>query len=130
MEFKANWMSAQSFCKSYGMDLLGLASEHEEKYFLAKCKEAKNSFEELSHIGGVSNNCADNDKWYWIWSNEKIQIDLKFRPESQKAKGRNCLQLIKDEYGDFSYSRTNCNSPELQKFVCQKIILNKLDGMS
>lgn len=110
------------------MDLVGLASSHEATYFLRKCKEASLSFEKLTHIGGVSNNNEDTDHWYWIWSNEKIHIDLKFKLDSDKTNERNCLQLIKDEHGDFFYSRENCSSPVLQKFVCQKIILNKLDN--
>lgn len=130
MEFKASWMSAQSFCKSYGMDLVGLASEHEAKYFLRKCQEASNFFEELSHVGGVSNTYEDNDSWYWIWSNEKIKIDLKLKNESDKKNEKNCLQLVKGQHGEFFYGRTNCYSSELQKFVCQKIIFNKLDDVT
>lgn len=123
-------MSAQSFCKSYGMDLVGLASEHEAKYFLRKCKEAGSSFEELSHIGGVSSTLEDKDNWYWIWSNEKIKIDLKLKTNNTEKNEKNCLQLVKDQYGEFFYGRTNCYSSELQKFVCQKVILNKLDDVS
>lgn len=95
------------------MDLAGLGSSHEATYFLRKCEEISLSFEKLTHIGGVLNNNDDKDSWYWIWSNEKIRIDLKFKPDSDKAKESNCLQLIKDELNDFFYSRANCFTPEL-----------------
>ena len=120
-------MSAQSFCKSYGMDLVALESEHEAEYFLKACELASHSFEELSHIGGVSNTIDGRDNWYWITSNGKVTLNLRLKQESDKKNEKNCLQLVKNKHG-FSYARTNCFSNELQKFVCQKLVLNKLDG--
>lgn len=120
-------MSAQSFCKSKGMDLVALESEHEADYFMKSCEKASLSFEELTHIGGVSDEGLDN--WYWISSNGKVTINLKLQKDKQNKTERNCMQLVKSSKG-FSYGRTNCFSSELKKFICQEIILNKLDSDS
>lgn len=125
--FRANWMAAQSFCKSYGMDLLALESEHEADYFLASCEKSFESFEELSHIGGVSNAIDERENWFWITSHKKVNFDLKLKDnKTEKKSEQNCLQLVKQKTG-FSYGRTNCFGNELKKFVCQKINVSKLD---
>lgn len=120
-------MAAQSFCKSYGMDLLALESEHEADYFLKSCEKSWASFEELSHIGGVSNSNDGRENWFWITSHKKVNFDLKLKEKKADMKSeQNCLQLVKQKIG-FSYGRTNCFGSELKKFVCQKINVNKLD---
>lgn len=124
--FRANWMAAQSFCKSYGMDLLALDSEHEAIYFMKKCEKSFESFEEVSHIGGVSNDFNGRENWFWITSNKRVNFDLKLKQNKTDKKGeQNCLQLVKQKTG-FSYGRANCFGPELKQFVCQKVNVSKL----
>lgn len=120
--FRANWMSARSFCKSNGMDLVAIESEHEEKYFIGKCQEHIDWFEGVSHIGGVSNAVMGKENWFWITSTKEVQLNLNLEKSeiSQKEK-KNCLQLVKS-HGRFSYQRTNCFGGEPQTFVCQRVI--------
>ncbi|CRK98438.1 CLUMA_CG011795, isoform A [Clunio marinus] len=121
--FRGNWMSAQSFCRSYGMDLVALESEHEAKYFMKSCEKEIQSFEAFSHIGGVFE--SKDNKWHWITSSEKINFELKFSSDNKNEgdkKDENCLQLVKDNNG-FSYGRTSCFGDKLQPFVCQRMII-------
>lgn len=125
--FRSNWMSAQSFCKSYDMDLVALESEHEEKYFKKICENNSESFEELSHIGGVSNFVDGQENWFWIASRKKVNFNLSFSEKASNEKEeKNCLQMVKGPRG-FSYARTNCFGSELRKFVCQKMIFKSAD---
>lgn len=132
MTFRANWMMAQSFCKSYGMDLLTLESRHEADYFMRSIEMNMNGFEELTHIGGVSYVNEGKENWFWITSHndKRINYDLKLKPsEADQKAEKNCLQLVKHRR-TFSYGRTNCFGNDLQKFVCQKVNQGKSDGWS
>ena len=124
--FRANWMSARSFCKSNGMDLVAIESEHEEQYFLGKCRENIDLFEEFSHIGGVSNSAKGIESWYWITSVKEVKLNLNLE-SNETSKEKNCLQLIKRN-NKFSYQRTNCFGDEPQSFVCQKVIYKKISA--
>lgn len=118
-------MSARSFCKSNGMDLVAIESEHEEEYFLGKCRENIDWFEGFSHIGGVSNSVKGNESWYWITSVKEVTLNLNLRSNEVGQKEKNCLQLVKS-HNQFSYQRTNCFEGEPQTFVCQKVINKKI----
>lgn len=120
-------MSARSFCKSNGMDLVAIESEHEENYFMGKCRENIDWFEGVSHIGGVSTAVEGKESWYWITSVKKVNINLNLDTNEvdQKAE-KNCLQLVRNQ-DQFFYQRTNCFEGEPQSFVCQRIIYKKSD---
>lgn len=123
--FRANWMSARSFCKSNGMDLVAIEDKNEEQYFISKCKEKMDLFESFTQIGGVSNAVRGNESWYWITSVREIRIDLNLEKNETDQK-KNCLQLVKNPNRTFSYQRTNCFGTESQSFVCQKNIYKKI----
>lgn len=120
--FRANWMGAQSFCRSYGMDLVALESDHEAKYFMSKAfRNSAKDFEDLTHIGGVSN--GGTESWFWITSRKQVNFDMKLTESKNDSKEeKNCLQLVKESSG-FSFTRTNCFDSELRKFVCQKLVI-------
>lgn len=122
MTFRANWMSAQSFCRSYGMDLVALESDHEAKYFMKACENNFDYFEEFSHIGAVSNIVGSHENWFWITSHKQVNFELTIKKVEADGEEKNCLQMVKGEHG-FSFGRTNCFGIELQKFVCQRLIV-------
>lgn len=120
-------MGAQSFCRSYGMDLVALESDHEAKYFMNKAfRNSRDDFEDLSHIGGVSN--SEVKQWFWITSRKQVNFDLKLKEDkSDLEEEKNCLQLSKNSNG-FSFTRTTCFGSELRKFVCQKLVVKSRWG--
>lgn len=123
--FRANWMNAQSFCKSYGMDLAAIESEHEANYFLKSCEINSMDFEEHSQIGGV----LMNNDWFWITSHQKVNFKLDMK-KNDKHDGE-CLQLVKSSGVRFSFGRTNCfSNRDAQKFVCQKLVYKQTDFWS
>lgn len=116
-------MNSQSFCNSYGMDLVALESEHEAKYFKKSCENRSEFFEQFSHIGGV---LTQDEGWHWITSYEKIsfELNLKNQKNINTSQEENCLQLLKLD-NKFSYGRVNCFENILQKFICQKLIIKE-----
>lgn len=114
-------MNAQSFCNSYGMDLVALESEHEAKYFTKCCENSSEFFENFSHVGGV---LTQKDGWHWIASHKKIHFDLNLKNDKNLEShiDKNCLQLLKMQE-KFSYGKVNCFGNQLEKFVCQKMIV-------
>jgi Lectin C-type domain len=116
--FRETWMNSQSFCRSFGMDLVALESQHEADYFHKSCDRNVEEFEEVSHIGGVS----DGHDWYWLASQSKVNFDLKL-DESESEK--NCLQMVKVA-DHFSYTGVSCVDGSTRGFVCQKLI-KKID---
>lgn len=120
--FRANWMNAQSFCKSYGMDLASIESEEEAKYFLKSCENKNTAFEEHSQIGGV----LMHDHWFWITSHQKVNFKLTFKGNKNSKNDGECLQLVKGTNLIFGFGRTNCfSNNDAKKFVCQKMIKQK-----
>lgn len=118
MTFRANWMNSQSFCKSFGMDLVALESEHEKNYFIKSSENNIEIFEEYVHIGGVF---AEND-WISISSNKKLGFDLNLeKVQIENSTDLNCLQLRRSSK-KLSFSRVQCFGNKLQQFICQKMI--------
>lgn len=116
--FRATWMNAQSFCRSYGMDLATLESEHEANYFFKQCENNYRILGDSTHIGGV----LMTDDWFWITSHKKVNFKLKFKDHQDSSNVKNCLQIVKENKHYFAFGRTNCFSGEVQKFVCQKFM--------
>lgn len=115
--FRANWMNAQSFCKSNGMELASLESQEEAEYFLASCEKNHEFFEEFSQIGGV----LILENWYWISSRQRLNFKLDFQRNKNSRNDGECLQLVKRSERKFSFGRTECFSNcDAHKFVCQK----------
>jgi hypothetical protein len=114
-------MNSQSFCNSFGMDLVALESEHEKSYFTKSCENNIEFFEEFVHVGGVF---AENNVWSWISSTRKLDLDLHLDKsrQSEEENESNCLQLRKFNKV-FKFSRVQCFGSKLQQFVCQKLIL-------
>lgn len=105
------------------MDLVALESEHEAKYFIKVCEKNAEILEKFSHIGGVQG----HENWFWITSNQQVNFDLKLTIHENKEKEEeNCLQLVKT-IEKMSFGRTNCFGVDLRKFVCEKVIKNKLE---
>jgi hypothetical protein len=121
--FRANWMNSQSFCNSYGMDLVALESEHEGQYFKKCCEINTEFFEQFSHIGGV---LTENESWHWITSQKEVNFDLNITEQKTDTvlQKENCLQLLKLNH-EFSFGRINCFGNELHNFVCQKMIIKE-----
>jgi hypothetical protein len=118
MAFRANWMNSQSFCNSFGMDLVALESQHEKNYFTKSSENNIEYFDEFVHIGGV----FTEKNFRWISSNKNLKFDLNLDPPGNGTE--NCLQLKKTNK-TFSFARVQCFGSKLQQFVCQKIIINE-----
>lgn len=110
-------MNAQSFCRSNGMDLATIESDHEKNYFLKLCEINFRNFGESTHIGGV---VIDKD-WFWITTHRRVNFELNFK-HPPKNDGKNCLTLAKNGIKLFQFGRTNCFNGEIEKFVCQKMV--------
>jgi hypothetical protein len=127
VNFRANWMDARSFCKSYGMDLVALESDHEAKYFTKACENNLRHFEDATLLGGVSVRESESERWYWISSNKNINYNIKWSNKlSDFGASPKCLTFVREPEG-FAYSKTNCYSDNVHQFACQKLIV-KLDN--
>jgi hypothetical protein len=116
-------MNAQSFCRSYGMDLATLESDHEQNYFLNICGNNYRDLGDATHIGGV----FKNNEWFWITSHKKVDYKLKFMHPHVPNDNKDCLQMVKHRgTKEFFFGRTNCFNGDVQKFVCQKLVAPKL----
>ena len=112
-------MNSQSFCNSFGMDLVALESSHEKNYFMKSCENNLNFFEAYSHIGAI----LENNEWSWISSNKKVSFELNLKEKSIKnSTEANCLQLVKSQE-EFLFSPVQCFGNDLQQFICQKMIV-------
>lgn len=115
-------MGAQSFCRSFGMDLVAIESKHESEYFFKACNRNIKHFGEFSHIGGVLNATNGKENWFWITTHQKVNLGLAFNNKPAQNSENNCLQLVKGRF-EFSLGRTNCFGSEQQEFVCQRKII-------
>lgn len=118
--FSLSWISAYIFCKTFGMDLVELQTQHEADNFFALCSKNESQIKnnELYHIGssrvGMSNN-----EFYWMTTGQLIAYPMDFRTvEHQINDERNYLTIMKSA-GSFTFQRIiNYNN---QLFFCQRI---------
>lgn len=108
-----SWIHAHVYCRSHGLNLASLNSEHEKSYFLGI---SSRNFEKgvPANVGGVF---IDQD-WFWMSSGSQLTIQLNLTAENDN---RNCLQAVFDYDHEVKFKRTHCFD-EKSTFVCERII--------
>lgn len=116
LEFQADWMSAKSFCSSYGMGLASLESQHEMQYFTKASEGNYEDFEKVTLIGAI----FENNEWTSTDFGFKLKIEPSMVEEIDKD-GK-CLSLIKKGNKKFSYGKVACTN-QIYPFICQRMII-------
>ena len=128
---KENYVNAQSFCNSVGLELATFESKNESDWFSNLLNASCQNFDPgWCHVGGMR---FFNDasvirteimkNWYWQKSGKKINFDLNWHPLQPDNYNFNqwCLAVSKIN-GKMFYADIQCYNRD-EYFICQKFSL-------
>lgn len=124
---KAYWSIAAGICKSFELEFLSLETEAEASELLQLCSNNSETFDQHTHIGGITTSPKSLDEWYWINSYNRIDYPLRFRHDQPNNYGGDefCLSLQK-EGNNFEFNDIKCYESWREKFICQHSSLSAI----
>lgn len=116
---KGSFPTAQSFCKSFGMNLAALTTKDEYKHFTNYIIK-NNAIElnmELIFVGGTR---IGTKNWYWLPSGADLDYKLDWSAgEPNNAYTELCLSFYSNG-GKVFWNDMTCETPAI-RFLCEKI---------